>query len=58
MLDTEDLKMIKRMCNTILGEYTVSKELDSLAFFIGHHPDILGAEDRVYTKNNNNTLTQ
>jgi len=40
-MDEETLTQIKRMCEIILGNKFGSKELDSLAFNVGHHPDVL-----------------
>jgi hypothetical protein len=42
-IDAETLKQIHRMCEIILGDTFGNKELDSLAFSVGHHPDVLNA---------------
>lgn len=40
-MDIETLKQINRMCEIILGNNFQNNELDSLAFYIRHHPDVL-----------------
>jgi hypothetical protein len=40
-MDEETLTQINRMCEIILGNNFGNKELDSLAFNVGHHPDVL-----------------
>ena len=46
-MDTETKEQIKRMCDIILGRKSMDKELDSLALLVGHHPEILNAENGV-----------
>ena len=40
-MDEETLKQISRMCEIILGNTFGNRELDSLAFYVGHHPLVL-----------------
>ena len=40
-MDEETLKDIRRMCEIILGNSFGNHELDSLAWYVGHHPLIL-----------------
>ena len=40
-LEHSVLPDVHRLCQIILGNKFGNAELDSLAFYIGHHPDIL-----------------
>lgn len=40
-MDEETLQDIRRMCEIIMGNNFGHHELDSLAFYVGHHPLIL-----------------
>jgi hypothetical protein len=40
-MDQDTLKDIARMCEIILGNSFGNHELDSLAWYVGHHPLIL-----------------
>ena len=40
-MDEETLKDIKRMCEIILGNTFGNHELDSLAWYVGHHSLVL-----------------
>jgi hypothetical protein len=48
-MDIETRLQIKRMCDIILGNPRTNKELDSLAFYVGHHPSILNAENEAHS---------
>ncbi len=41
MLTKDDLLAIGRMCRIITGNNFGDEELDALALWIGHHPDVL-----------------
>lgn len=45
-MDIETRLQIKRMCDIILGSPRTNKELDTLAFYVGHHEDILNVETK------------
>ena len=40
-MDEDTLNDIRRICEIILGNNFGHRELDSLAFYVGHHPLIL-----------------
>ena len=48
-MDIETRLQIKRMCDIVLGNPRTNKELDSLAFYVGHHPDIMNAENEQHS---------
>lgn len=43
-IDNETLGKINKMCQLILGNCFGNLELDTLAFYVGHHPNIIGKE--------------
>ncbi len=45
-VDSETLSDIRRICEIILGNNFGNRELDSLAFYVGHHPAILNSTAR------------
>jgi hypothetical protein len=60
-MEIETRLEIQRMCAIILGSQSISKELDSLTLRVGHHPNILNAENENYRLvniegNNGNTI--
>lgn len=44
MKDHELLKNIKRICDIVVNNCFGHDELDRLAFYVGHHPDIFYSE--------------
>lgn len=44
-MDEETLKDISRMCEIILSNTFGNHELDSLAWYVGHHPLILNHDN-------------
>lgn len=41
-IDDETLQKINKMCQIILGNCFGNLELDTLAFYVGQHPNIIG----------------
>lgn len=46
-MDNVTLGMIKRICDIILNNPTVTEELDSLALRVSNHPNIINANSEV-----------
>lgn len=44
MIDNETLSDIKRICDIVVNNNFGNNELDSLAFYVGHHPDVISAK--------------
>jgi hypothetical protein len=42
-MDEETLSMIQRMCEVVTNNLLGNQELESLAFQVGHYPDVLNA---------------
>ena len=47
-MDIETRMQIKRMCDIVLNNASINKELDSLALEIGHDQDIINVENEYY----------